>query len=222
MHTLNENLESLNHLRFFKYLKEEERELIEENGEIITFKKNDYIYERGNQAEAIYWLIEGRVRLFNLLEDGTKIYFDLRCDNQLFGEDCLFEKEILQNFAQAIDKEVTVLKVWRKDLSALNLEQLKVEVLKDRLNKSNEKVQTLLTKDAFTRVKEFLFNVATERGRQVGHEYYLPNVLCHYDIAGYMHISRQTVSHFLNQLQRDGVITMDRNNILIRDLSALN
>lgn len=222
MKTLDQNHANFEQLRFFNCLSTKDQTFFRTNAEIIELKKNEFIFEMGNKADDLYWIVSGRVRLFILLDDGAKIYKDLRCEGQIFGEAVIFGKEWRETFAQTIDKEVVILKLNVKHLSVMNLESLKVDLLYDRLEKSQDKVNTLLTKDALTRVKEFLYKVALERGRKVGAEYYIPNVLCHYDIAGYMHISRQTVSHFLNQLQREGIISMDRNNILVKDIAQLN
>lgn len=224
MKTLDQNQFNFDveNLRFFNCLSLKDQVYLQNNAELIELKKNEFVYETGEQANDIYWIVQGRVRLFMLLDDGAKIYKDLRCKGQIFGEGVIFGKTWRETFAQAIDKDVVVLKVDANKLQNAELDRLKVDLLYDRLEQSQEKVNTLLTKDALTRVKEFLHKIALERGRKVGHEYYVPNVLCHYDIAGYMHISRQTVSHFLNMLQREGVIKMDRNNILIRDLDSLN
>lgn len=90
-----------------------------------------------------------------------------------------------------------------------------------RLMKLERKLESLVFKDARTRVIEFLRDTASWKGKKVGFETMIPTKLTHKDIASLTGTSRQTVTTILNELKDKNLITFDRRRILIRDLDQL-
>jgi CRP-like cAMP-binding protein len=90
-----------------------------------------------------------------------------------------------------------------------------------RLRKVERRLESLVFKDARTRVVEFLKDEAEEKGKKVGYETMIPNHLTHKDIASLTGTSRQTVTTILNDLRDKNIINFDRRKILIRDLEKI-
>ena len=91
-----------------------------------------------------------------------------------------------------------------------------------RLRKMERKIESLVFKDARTRIVEFLKDTAIERGQKVGFEMMIKNHLTHKDIASLTGTSRQTDTTVMNELREKNLINFDRRRILIRDLEKLN
>ena len=83
------------------------------------------------------------------------------------------------------------------------------------------KVESLVFKDARTRIVDFLREMAEERGQKVGFEMMIKNHFTHKDIASLTGTSRQTVTTILNELRENNIINFDRRKILIRDMEKL-
>ena len=83
------------------------------------------------------------------------------------------------------------------------------------------KIESLVFKDARTRIVDFLREMAEEKGQKVGFEMMIKNHLTHKDIASLTGTSRQTVTTVMNELREKNLINFDRRRILIRDLEKL-
>jgi CRP-like cAMP-binding protein len=90
-----------------------------------------------------------------------------------------------------------------------------------RFRKLERRLESLVFKDARTRVVEFILELAQERGQKVGFETMVKSHLTHQDIANLTGTSRQTVTTILNDLRDRNLINFDRRKILIRDMTKL-
>jgi len=90
-----------------------------------------------------------------------------------------------------------------------------------RFRKLERRLESLVFKDARTRIVEFIKEMAQERGQKVGFETMVKNQLTHQDIANLTGTSRQTVTTILNDLRDRNLINFDRRKILIRDMDKL-
>ena len=96
-------------------------------------------------------------------------------------------------------------------------------MLGSKLVKTERRLESLLFKDARTRIVDFIKELATERGQRVGYETLVHDfALTHQDIANLTGTSRQTVTTVLNDLREENQIYFDRKRLLIRDLEKLN
>jgi len=91
-----------------------------------------------------------------------------------------------------------------------------------RLRTVEDRLESLIFKDARTRIIDFIKDAADKRGRQVGFETLVKHSLTQQDIANITGTSRQTVTSVLNELKRDNQIHFTRRSILIRDLASLS
>jgi len=87
--------------------------------------------------------------------------------------------------------------------------------------KAERKIESLINKDARTRIIEYLQDLAEERGQKVGSETLVKSFFKHKDIASLTATSRQTVTTVLNELRDKNIINFDRKRLLIRDLDNL-
>jgi CRP/FNR family cyclic AMP-dependent transcriptional regulator len=106
-----------------------------------------------------------------------------------------------------------------KDNQVLSLKIFKI--LGFRLRKMERRIESLVFKDARTRIVDFIRDMAEERGQKVGFETMIKNHLTHKDIASLTGTSRQTVTTVLNELREENIINFDRRRILIRDMDKL-
>ena len=197
-----------------------------ENHEFHSFKKNQFIYFPHEQARNIYMIAEGRVRIGSYLEDGKEIVKAILTTGEIFGELALAGEERRNDFAQAMDEKTTVCPIsieQMQELMADNKElSLKIyKLIGLRIRKLERKVESLVFKDARTRIIDFLRDAAAWKGKKVGFETMIPTKLTHKDIANLTGTSRQTVTTILNELKEKNLIYFDRRKILIRDMEKL-
>lgn len=194
--------------------------------EFNAYKKDDFIYFSEEPSNHVFLVAQGRVKIGSYSDDGKEIIKAILQPGEIFGEMALYGEEKRRDFAQAMDKEVSICPLTLDDMEELmrRNQELSIKLRKlvgFRLQKVERRLESLVFKDARTRIVEFLRDLAVERGQKVGYETLVKNFLTHQDIASLTATSRQTVTTVLNELREANMINFDRKRLLIRDLEKL-
>jgi CRP-like cAMP-binding protein len=194
--------------------------------QFIYYKRDSFIYFPEDKADHIYMIAQGRVKIGHYLNDGKEVISAILTTGEIFGELALAGEDTRRDFAQVMDENTSICPLGIEELKDLMFEnkELSFKMLKLvglRLMKLERKLESLVFKDARTRVIEFLKDAASWKGKKVGFETMIPTKLTHKDIAALTGTSRQTVTTILNELKEKNLIYFDRKKILIRDLAQL-
>jgi CRP-like cAMP-binding protein len=194
--------------------------------ELDGYKKDEYIYFPDEASQNIYMISNGRVKIGSYASNGKEIVKAILGKGEIFGEMALAGEEKRMDFAQALDNGTSVCPMTIDQMKELMAENktLSFKILKImgfRLRRMERKLESMVFKDARTRIVDFLKDTAEERGQKVGFETMIKNHLTHKDIASLTGTSRQTVTTVLNELRDENIINFDRRRILIRDMEKL-
>lgn len=99
--------------------------------------------------------------------------------------------------------------------------QAVVQKLLDNYKKTSTRLSSVMLKDSRSRVIDFLKEMANEIGKPVGYELLIKHNLTHQEMANIIGVSRQKVTATLNEFKQKGLIHLERNAILIHDVSLL-
>ncbi len=169
----------------------------------------------------IYFIKKGNVEIGYLEEDGRELTLDILGSGEIFGS--LLGMGFSDGYARALD-EVEVCELNRSDFDnflqkhtqltykLLELLALKIGVLKSRL-------EILVFKDIKTRICRQLLALYKKSGDEINGKIRIP--LTHVDMARLVGSTRETVTHFLSELKKEGIITYKRQNISILSLNEL-
>lgn len=216
----------LEQMNLFKSLSEEEMLEIDERSVMHSADKNQYIYFPLEPSKVIYFLKRGRVKIGSYSEDGKEILKTILYPGEVFGEMGLIGESKRKDFAIAMDKDTR--------LCTLSVEEMKeimsgnpslslglTTMIGEKLRKMELKLESVIFKDARTRVIDLIKEMGKDYGQKVGVETLIKHNLTHQDIANLTATSRQTVTTVLNELKELNLIYMERNRFLVRDLNAL-
>lgn len=189
------------------------------------YKKGDYVYLLDDHATHIYLIVDGRIRIGHYLQDGKEVTKAILVRGEIFGELALAGEEKRNDFA-VVEQETTICTLSISEMQQLMYQdrELNFKILKLiglRLMKVERKLESLVFKDARTRIVEFIKDVAAWKGQKAGYETIVYSKLTHKDIATLTGTSRQTVTTVLNDLQDKKYIDFDRRRILIYDMENL-
>lgn len=190
-----------------------------------TFEKGSYIYLPEEDADRIYFLTEGQVKIGTYGEQGKEITKAILHKGEVFGELALIGEEKRRDFAYAMERvEVCLLTVEElrslmREYNALNLFLMKI--MGARVLEMEQRLESLIFKDSRTRIIEFLHELAEKKGRQIGYEREVKKFMTHQEIANLTATSRQTVTTVLNELRGQNIITFNRKRMLVRDMDEL-
>ncbi len=191
-----------------------------------TFKKDDFVYFSEEKSSHVYLIQKGQIKIGAYTEEGKEVVKAILQKGEIFGEQALSGETNRKYFAQAMDNDVAVCPLTLSDMEELMKENKEFSfkifrILGFRLMKAERKIESLMNKDARTRIIDYLYDLAEERGQKVGDETLVKHFFKHKDIASLTATSRQTVTTVLNELRDKNVINFDRKRLLIRDLTKL-
>ena len=188
-------------------------------------RKGDFVYLPNDINNKIYVVKSGRVKVGTYSGRGKEMVKGILRKGEIFGELRLINKHQDNEFAQAIDNvEVYVIPLVRmRDLMRRNLDfSFKImEIIADRLNETQRRLELQLFKDTKSRVIQFMLDLAEDRGVRVGYETAVREFFTHQEIANITGTSRQTVTSILNELRADNLIYCNHKRLLIRDKERL-
>ncbi len=190
-------------------------------------KKNEYIYFPEDPSSSIFFLKKGRVKIGTYSDNGKEIIKAILGPGEIFGELSLVGEGKRKDFAMTLDNDVTLCAMGMKDMEEMmeNNSTLGLKVTKligFRLQKIERRLESLIFKDARSRIIDFIVDLGNEKGKAIGKELLVKHNLTHLDMANLTATSRQTVTTVLNELKEQDLIHLERNKFLIRDIDKLN
>lgn len=189
--------------------------------------KNEYIYFPNDPSKIVFFLKRGRVKIGIYGNDGKEIIKAILHPGEIFGEMAIAGQQNRTDFAQALDGDVMICATNVEDITKIMNENSKLSLaitrsIGERLMNVERKMESLVFKDARTRIIELIVQMAEARGKKIGDEILLIHDLTHQDLANLTATSRQTVTVTLNELKEQNLIFMERKKILIRDINKLH
>jgi CRP-like cAMP-binding protein len=200
-----------------------------ELGNLMDYKvkpKYSFIYLPEDPSDVIYFLAKGTIKIGTHSSDGKEVIKSLIHPLAMFGELGLIGEENRQDFAQALKEDVHLYSLKVSDFKKMMRNNFELcssvmNLFGSRLMRAENKLESLIFKDARTRIIEFIKDSVASRGRRVGYEMLLKHSLTHQDIANITCTSRQTVTLVLNELKKSDLIYFNRGKILVRDIAKL-
>lgn len=183
-------------------------------------------YRKGNRIELkqrgpghVLFLKKGTMKIVNLYEDGEEIIKEIIKAGDIFGILGLLYGENLNDYAVAMEDttisivDTTTLKKMMREDPELNNYIFKLAGL--RIKKLERKLESLVHRDAESRIEEFIKDYIREFGKREKHCFVAKNLLSDGDIGKLTSTSRQTVNRTLNRLRRNHQIDFDRKQLRI-------
>lgn len=216
----------LRHQSLLSHLNDDDLQRIAADSNLLTFTKFQYVYLPDEKSECIYFLVKGCLKNGNFASDGREVIKDILMPTAIFGEMSLTGEKVRNDFSQSLSEESQVLCIKTASLQSLMHRNMSfvtdfMHHISQRLMKIEDRLSSLILKDARTRIIDFLVESANRDGKKVGYETLLKHRLTQQDIANITGTSRQTVTSVLNDLKKHNLIYFSRNSILIRDVKKL-
>ena len=189
------------------------------------YEKGEYIYLPEEQADRIYFIFSGRVKIGTYSDAGKEITKVILGRGEVFGEMSIIGEEKRRDFAIAMEDTLVCaipsseMQSMMKEHGSLNL--FLMRIMGARMLEMEQRLESLVFKDSRTRIIEFIRNLALKRGQRVGYEMLVRKFLTHQEIANLTATSRQTVTTVLNELRSKNILTFNRKRLLIRDMDLL-
>ena len=195
------------------------------------FKKGEIILHEEQTNEFMYLILEGKVKVVQISEDGKETILALHAAGDFFGEMSLIDGKTVPATVIATENSHVAV-VSKTDFYDLFLSHKKIVtrllgIFCSRIRESYERIQILSFNNASARLKTLfamlsdMYGIKTEKGVKIDIR------LTHQNIADMTGITRETVTRILNKWSKDGDLTLSERfmylspEFLKKDFSAI-
>ncbi|GAA4758064.1 MULTISPECIES: Crp/Fnr family transcriptional regulator [Flavobacterium] len=196
---------------------------------IIGFKqakKGEIIYFSDSETPRVFLLKKGNIKIVSVDENGEETIKDIIQKGDLFGELTLEQDKSSNEFAMALTNEVSICSFLLSDFENLmlkypNLALSYTKFVGLKLKRVRNNYTNLISKDAKTRLKTFLYDWATRDTKDSETSIAIDNYLTQNDIAQIICTSRPTATKLIIELEEEGLIQYNRKEIVIPNINLL-
>lgn len=216
--------ELLKKIAIFKDLSDETLSFIEKNLEIQPYHKNDIIFSETDQAEGVFFVKTGTVRLTKSDDTGKEIIVCLKKSGDLFAEVSLFAPENSTYPATAHmiqDGEVLFLKSAALEREIFTNPELGIEIIRfmsNQLRNFTVTLRDIALLDVYNKTVSTLDRLAKDFGEenQDGLQIELP--LTVQEFANIIGARRESVSRVFSKLKNENIIRINEKKIVISNM----
>lgn len=190
------------------------------------YRRGEVIFHRGDPGDALYIILAGRVKISSPSETGVEAILATLRPGEFFGALALLDGASRSASATAV--EVTEALVLPRDRFRHLVDEVPgirehvFMALAGELRRLTNHVEELHFLDIAGRLAARLARMGEEQGTAgEGGEVRLDGPLTQGELAAMVGSTRQSVNKLLGYLVDDGVIRLERDAIVIRDLAAL-
>ena len=179
-----------------------------------TYRRNTVIMERGDEANTLFVLIEGRVKAYVSDDEGKEIILSEMAPGAHFGELALLRNIPRTASVMTLEDSSFLVLTKRSFLECLTAHpELALNLIGDlieRIQLLTESVSDLALLDVYGRIAKVLTDAAEEiEGRLITPRF------THQEIADRVGSSREMVSKILKDLKAGGYITIEGKHLIL-------
>jgi CRP/FNR family transcriptional regulator, cyclic AMP receptor protein len=223
--TIRPGLDDVRSVNYFHGLSDADAERFAGELTARTYQPRELILVEGDPAVGFYFLRSGKARIFRTGADGREQSFRLVSKGDTFGEVPVFDAAPNPASVETLEtsevilfpSEVVTDLVRRHPEVAL---PLLVHFAK-RLRSFTELVEQISLQTVPSRIARYLYHLAREEGVQTAAGVVVPREVTQQDLASLVGSVREVVSRALKVMEDDGIVAIQRKEILIRDIAAL-
>ena len=190
------------------------------------YKKGDVIFTEGNEAKTLYFINEGKIKLYKYTKDGKEQILHVLSEGDFFGElDLIKPSKYGFNASSIVNSKIcTLSKDEMRNIMMKNPEiGIKVlETIGERLSKVENLVQNLATNDVDSRMAYLLIDLMEKYGKAEEKNISIKLPLSREEMANYIGVTRETISRKLKKFEDERLIkVIGVKNIVILDEDGL-
>lgn len=186
---------------------------------ILEYRRGQMIYDQQQPCTAIYLVIDGKVKVSRLAEDGHQVVVDIYHPDEFFGESAFLN--LPNRPEQATALESTRLMTW----TASEIEDIIVkrprlavallQILVQRTIDFTHRIESLSVDNIARRLARSLIRFSERLGVAEEDGAVRMTPFTHELLSQYVGTSREIVTHYMNQFRRQGYLRYSRKGIVL-------
>jgi CRP/FNR family transcriptional regulator/CRP/FNR family cyclic AMP-dependent transcriptional regulator len=184
------------------------------------YPKDTVVFFENEEGDSLFMILEGRIKVTILGDDGREIILTMLGEGDLFGEMALLDNEPRSATAIAVE-ESELLLLQRNDFQSVihehpGISAALIKVLSNRLRRANHQISTLALLDVYGRVARVILDMAREEGRRLKDGRIAFRRATHQEIANRIGTTRETVTRMLKDLERQALVKIEGREIVLQ------
>ena len=218
------SVDILQHLPLLSGLPKVTLNELSRSSDLETFNKREVVYNKGDQANHLYFLYDGRVQGVDFTVDGKEVGCFFADPGDFFGELGVMDGKAQPESVVSLVKSTIVAlpkQAIRPLLTAMpTMAEALMLKLAEKLRQASTQRKILGLANPLQKVCAQLWtmNVSTSDNQQSGK---IPLMPTHQELAIMINASRETVTRVFQLLQSKSVVQRDGNDLLLLNLQLL-
>ena len=191
-----------------------------------SVEEDGFFFLQGDSATHAYVLVEGRVKMIQITPNGQQITMRIMTPGQTYGGIALLNPRAgYPATAQAVENSTAL--AWDTDhLRALVEKEPSISLnvmglMHGYISELQERQKALVTDRVEQRIARILLKLAAQSGRKIDEGVLIDLPITRQDIAEMSGTTLFTVSRTLNEWERDGLLEIGRERVVIREPHGL-
>lgn len=211
--------EFLKYVPIFSELDESALDKIAQIGNRKNFKKDSVVLFEHESGSALFIIIEGKVKISRVSDDGKEVILTILSDSDFFGEMAILDGLTRSaNVTSMEDSELFI--IQRSDFIDLlkNHPEVSIALLQEltqRLRAADMKIKSLSLKDAEGKVATVILQLADDVGKIKQGTVEIEKLPFQHDLANMAGTSRETISRTLHSFAKKGLVELDGSKLRI-------
>jgi CRP/FNR family transcriptional regulator len=185
----------------------------------VEYKKGQMIYNQDQPSTNIFLIIEGKIKVSRLADDGHQVVVDIYQPDEFFGESALLN--LPHRCEQATALENTRVMAW----TAAEIEDIVtkrprlavalLQILVQRTIDFTHRIQSFSVDNIARRLARSLIRFSERLGTVEEDGSVRMTPFTHELLSQYVGTSREIVTHYMNQFRRQGYLKYSRKGIVL-------
>lgn len=210
----------------FKNISPEVFSQVMEASLLRSMEEDGFFFMQGDPATHAYVLVEGRVKMIQITPNGQQITLRIMTPGQTYGGIALLNPQAgYPATAQAVESSTALAwdtaqlrKLVEKEPSiSINV----MSLMHGYISELQERQRALVTDRVEQRIARILLKLAAQSGRRIDKGVLIDLPITRQDIAEMSGTTLFTVSRTLNEWEREGLLEIGRERVVIRDPHGL-
>lgn len=206
-------------IQLFSGLNQEQLSKLERASRIKQYNKGHVLFLEGEESDVFYIVLKGEIKVSRVSPGGKEKILKIMGKGEYFGEMGVLESKRRSASAEVISSQAVLLILEGDSLKRLIKENPEIALkiiatLSERLRLANHEIENLAFRDVEGRLKDLFFRMARQ-----GEKYaYIDKRITHEEIGKFIGTSRETVTRIVNKLQNRGLIEVQEDIIILKDI----
>ncbi len=191
----------------------------------VSFKKKDIIFSEGDPSEWFYIVVEGKIKITKLSQEGKELILEIIPPLDFFGGLAVIRGFPYPANAIAMD-DAELLRISRSNILRIldrfpSLMYCMAMQLGDRMKESHEALKNIALERVESRIASLLLKLSDKTGKKTGEGIMIDMKLTKQDIAEMVGTTVETSIRTMSKLRKLGIIIEKDGRIIITNLDKL-